>query len=136
VASSLRSLDTWFAISWALVVLSMLIVRWLDITALSRVLTVRAAVVFTILLAVMSMARDPLLRLLLPLALAASLLTAATVVLFQLPALEGELILELVLPSTGYAVLGLTAARLVVAALGEAIGHPDYCGCSSINPPV
>jgi len=137
VATSLRSLDRWFAISWALVVLSLLVVRWLDITALSRVLTVRAAVVFTILLAVMSMARDVLFRLLLPLALAASLLTAvAAVVLFDLPFADGEFVLEIVVPSTGYVVLGLMAARLVAAALGEVIGHPYDCACSSINPPV
>lgn len=136
MATTLRSLDRWSVISWALVVVSLLVVRWLDITALGRVLSVRAVVVFTILLAVMSIARDPLLRQLLPLAMVASLLmAAAAVVWFDLP-LDGELVFEFVVPSTGYVVLGLMAARTVVAALGEAIGHPYDCECNPrILPP-
>lgn len=137
MATTLRSLDRWSVISWALVVVSLMIVRWLDIAALGRVLSVRAVVVFTILLAVMSIARDPLFRQLLPLAMVASLLmAAAAVVWFDLPLVDGELVLELVVPSTGYVILGLMAARIVVAALGEAIGHPYDCECNSTNPPA
>ena len=136
MATTLRSLDRWLAISWGLVVVSLLIVRWSDITALSRVLSVRTVVVFTILLAVMSMARDPLFRQLLPFAVLASLAAVAAVVWFEPPFVDGELILEFVLPFTGYVVLGLMAAKIVAAALGEAIGHPYDCECSSTNPPA
>ncbi len=137
MAATLRSLDRWSVISWALVVVNLLIVRWLDITALGRVLSVRAVVIFTILLAVMSLARDPLYRQLLPLAMLVSLLmAAAAVVWFDLPLIDGEPVLELVVPSIGYVVLGLMAARTVVAALGEAIGHPYDCECNSTNSPA
>jgi hypothetical protein len=136
VATTLRSLDRWLAISWGLVVVSLLIVRWLDITALSRVLSVRTVVVFTILLAVMSMARDLLFRQLLLFAVLASLMAVAAVVRFHPPFVDGELILEFVVPSTGYLVMALMAARIVAAALGEAIGHPYECECISTNPPA
>lgn len=136
MTTTLRSLDRWLSISWGLVVVSLLIVRWLDITAPSRVLSVRAVVVFTILLAVMSMAQDPLFRQLLLLAVPASLMAVAAVVWFHPPFGDGELILEFVVPSTGYVVMALMAARIVAAALGEAIGHPYDCECSSTNPPA
>lgn len=135
MATSRRALDSWLAISWAFVVVILLIVRWLDIAAPSRVLSVRVVVVFTILVAVLSMARDPVFRVLLPLAVASVLMAAAVVALFH-PPLDGGLISELVVPSTGYVVMGLMAARIVAAALGEAIGHPYDCECNATNPPA
>lgn len=136
MATPRRSLDRWLAISWALVVVILLIVRWLDVTAPSRVLSVRVVVVFTILLAVLSMARDPVFRQLLPLAVASALMAAAVVAWFDPRIVDDGLILEFVVPSTGYVVLGLMAARIVAAALGEAIGHPYDCECSATNPPA
>lgn len=111
----------------------LLIVRWLDIAAPNRVLSVRVVVVFTILLAGLSMARDPVFRQLLPLAVASALMAAAVVAWFDPPIVDDGLILEFVVPSTGYVVLGLMAARIVAATLGEAIGHPYDCECSSTN---
>lgn len=135
MATSRRALDGWLAISWAFVVVILLIVRWLDIAAPNRALSVRVVVVFTILVAVLSMARDPVFRELLPLAVASALMAAAVVALFD-PPLDGGLIMELVVPSTGYVVVGLMAARIVAAALGEAIGHPYDCECNATNPPA
>ena len=54
MATPRRSLDRWLAISWALVVVIVLIVRWLDVAAPSRVLSVGMVVAFTIPLAVLS----------------------------------------------------------------------------------
>ena len=62
-------LEVW----WVLMILGLLTVRRFDVTALGRVISMRAVVLLTILLAVVSMARDPMFRQLLLLALAASL---------------------------------------------------------------
>ena len=130
----MRSLDKWLAGSWALVVLGLLTVRWFDVTALGRVLSVRAVMLLTILLAVVSMARDPLFRPLLLLAFAASLLMlGVTVVWFDPPFSDRELIMESAVPSMGYAVLGLWTAKAVSSSMGEKIGHPTHCDCGSLD---
>jgi len=135
--TTVRSINGWLAVSWAVVVLSLLTVRWLDIAALSRVLSVRVVVLFTILLIVVSMARDQLFRQLVLLSLAACLLAStAVVVWWDLPFSDREFLMELVVPSTGYAVLGLFAARVAGSFLGERIGHPYHCECGSLDPPV